>query len=179
MAIQAEDMSYEDLKGVVEGLCCRGIDPFTSVALSEGSFSLVTFPMSELEAADNPAVHYFDLIRDHPADVNFFDLSKALKSACEKKDLQLLPPPFGLQEASRKETTMQMVILNEGNGKVPILKHFSFTVDARGILRGPQSPVDDSKPKDRQEDSAVLPRKLGRSHLQMLRAHIASNPERM
>ena len=67
--------------------------------------------MNFMENGDNPGVHYFDVIGDHPGDIDYFALSSAYKLACEKKELQLLPAPFGLRGPCPKDTTIQIVIL--------------------------------------------------------------------
>ena len=66
MAVRAEDMTYEELKRVVDPLCCRWADAITTPELPLGSFDLLTFPMTELNEADgNPTVHYFEVVRNH------------------------------------------------------------------------------------------------------------------
>ena len=86
----------------------------------------MTFPMTQVEGTENPGVHYFDLIVDHADDIDFFGLSSSYKLACEKKDIALLPAPFGLKAACPKETTIQIAILKQPDGKKAILKHVSF-----------------------------------------------------
>ena len=126
MALQAENMSYEQLKETVDGLTCRSISPLVLPQVPPGSFDLTCFPMTLMENVDNPGVHYFDVIGDHPGDIDYFALSSAYKLACEKKDLQFLPAPFGLRGTCPKETTIQIVILTRPDGHVSILKHLSF-----------------------------------------------------
>ena len=126
MALQAENMSYEQLKETVDGLTCRSISPLVLPQVPPGPFDLTCFPMTLMENVDNPGVHYFDVIGDHPGDIDYFALSSAYKLACEKKDLQFLPAPFGLRGTCPKETTIQIVILTRPDGHVSILKHLSF-----------------------------------------------------
>ena len=95
MATQAENMDYDCLKEIVDGLSCRVISPSVMPEVPAGSFTLASFPMSELEGDGNPGAHFFDIIADHPGDLDCFALSTAYKVACEKKDFQLLPEPFG------------------------------------------------------------------------------------
>ena len=65
-----------------------------------GSFNLTTFPMQEVEDSDNHAVHYIDIIKGHPGDIDYAALTTAYKQACDQKDLQLLPPPFLFENSS-------------------------------------------------------------------------------
>ena len=126
MALQAENMSYEQLKEIVDGLTCRSISPLVLPQVPPGPFDLTCFPMTLMENVDNPGVHYFDVIGDLPGDIDYFALSSAYNLACEKKDLQFLPAPFGLRGTCPKETTIQIVILTRPDGHVSILKHLSF-----------------------------------------------------
>lgn len=127
MAMQAENMSYENLKEIVDGLTCRAIAPLVMPEVPPGSFDLASFPVAALEGENpSPSVHYLDVIVDHPGEMDFFALSTAYKNACEKKDLQLLPQPFGLKTTCPKDTTIQIIILKQQNGNLAILKHLSF-----------------------------------------------------
>ena len=126
MAMQAENMDYDKLKELVDSLSCRSISPLVLPEVPLGSFTLMTFPMTKVEGTENPGVHYFDLIVDHADDIDFFGLSSSYKLACEKQDLALLPAPFGLKAACPKETTIQIAILKQPDGKKAILKHVSF-----------------------------------------------------
>ena len=126
MAMQAENMDYGKLKELVDSLSCRSISPLVLPEVPLGSFTLMTFPMTQVEGTENPGVHYFDLIVDHADDIDFFGLSSSYKLACEKKDIALLPAPFGLKAACPKETTIQIAILKQPDGKKAILKHVSF-----------------------------------------------------
>lgn len=91
-----------------------------------GSFNLTTFPMQEVEDSDNPAVHYIDIIKGHPGDIDYAALTAGYKQACAQKDLQLLPQPFCLKTAPPTESTIQIVILKEDDGTVTIFKHFNL-----------------------------------------------------
>ena len=126
MAMQAENMDYDKLKELVDSLSCRSISPLVLPEVPLGSFTLMIFPMTKVEGTENPGVHYFDLIVDHADDIDFFGLSSSYKLACEKKDLALLPAPFGLKAACPKQTTIQIAILKQPDGKKAILKHVSF-----------------------------------------------------
>ena len=99
-----------------------------------GSFDLVSFPMSTLDVEGNPGVHFFDVIADHPEDLDFFNLSTSYKNACEKKDLQLLPEPVGLKDKVPKETTIQMVLLKQADGKLTIVKHLAFSEKMKALM---------------------------------------------
>jgi len=49
MAIEAENMTLNDFKEVVEGLTCRSIPPIVMPDVAIGSFNLTTFPIQEVE----------------------------------------------------------------------------------------------------------------------------------
>jgi len=91
-----------------------------------GSFNILTFPMKELNGGETNLVHAVDLIQNFQGDINFSDLSTSYKLACERKDLQYLPAPFGLKVEVPKETTIQIVIIKNSEGEITILKHLAF-----------------------------------------------------
>lgn len=134
MAMQAENMSYDHLKEIVDGLSYRAIPPLVMPEVPPGSFDLASFPMTELEQDGNPGVHFFDVIAGHPGDLDYFAISAFYKLACERKDLQLLPEPFGLKDKVPKETTMQMVLLKQADGKITILKRLSFPEKLKPLM---------------------------------------------
>ena len=115
MAIEAENMTLNDFKEVVEGLTCRSIPPIVMPEVPMGSFNLTTFPMQEVEDSDNPAVHYIDIIKGHPGDIDYAALTAAYKQACAQKDLQLLPQPFCLKTAPPTSTTAASTLLFENS----------------------------------------------------------------
>ena len=58
MAFRAEDMSFDELKTIVDPLCCRWTDLVSTPELPRGSFDMLTFPITELTDGDsNPTVH--------------------------------------------------------------------------------------------------------------------------
>ena len=59
-------------------------------------------------------------------EINFFNLASAYNTACAKKDLQLLPSPFGLEGHAPKDTKLQCTILTCTDGSQTILKHLCF-----------------------------------------------------
>ena len=91
-----------------------------------GSFDLASFLLSELDMEGYPGVHFFGVILEHPVGMDFFALSSAYRLACEKKDLELLPVPFGMKEKCPKEATIQMVLVKQPDGSHTIVKHMSF-----------------------------------------------------
>ena len=99
-----------------------------------GSFNLTTFPIQEVEDWDKTAVHYIDIIKGHPCDIDYAALTTACKQACDPKDLQLLPQPFCLKTAPPTESTIQVVILKEDDGTVTIFKHLSFPENMKTCL---------------------------------------------
>ena len=126
IAMNPENMSYDDFKEIMDGLCCRAIPPLVMPEVPPGCFTLASFPMVEMENENNHVVHFFDIIADHPGEIDYFALSTAYKNACERKDLELLPEPFGLKGKCPNDTTIQIVLLKQADGKTTILKHLSF-----------------------------------------------------
>ena len=84
--MQAEIKSYDNLKEIVDGLSCRSVSPLVLPEVPPGSFDLASFPISELDVEGNPGVHFFEVIPDHPGEIDSFALSSAYKLACEKND---------------------------------------------------------------------------------------------
>ena len=108
--MQAEDMTFEHLKEVVDGLICRPCDAVTTAEQPLGTFNIITFPMEEISSTDNPLVHCFDLIADLEGEVNISELGRLYKQACEKSGLQLMPPPFGSRECVPANTKLQFIM---------------------------------------------------------------------
>lgn len=52
MALQTENMSYEELKEVVDGLACRSISQLVVPQVPPGPFDLTCFPMTTMEKAE-------------------------------------------------------------------------------------------------------------------------------
>lgn len=94
MAVAGEDLSYEDLKEIVEGLTCRMIPPNVTPELPHGLSDLASLPKDDLESSNKPLVHCFEIIYDHQEDIEFYALGRQYKEACDKQDLQLLPAPL-------------------------------------------------------------------------------------
>ena len=92
MAKAPEDMTFEDLEGVVAGYCCRALNvPFVSGAVPLGAWNHVNFPMTDVDEHDgNPAVHYIDVITSHSMEISLDDLALQYKNAIVNKDLDLL-----------------------------------------------------------------------------------------
>ena len=110
MAKAPEDMTFEDLEGVVAGYCCRALNvPFVSGAVPLGAWNHVNFPMTDVDEHDgNPAVHYIDVITSHSMEISLDDLALQYKNAIVNKDLDLLRHPFGPKVAVSKETKLQL-----------------------------------------------------------------------
>ena len=128
MAKAPEDMTFEDLEGVVAGYCCRALNvPFVSGAVPLGAWNHVNFPMTDVDEHDgNPAVHYIDVITGHSMEISLDDLALQYKNAIVNKDLDLLRHPFGPKVAVPKETKLQLVILDSAGGTVTVFKHYIF-----------------------------------------------------
>lgn len=134
MALEAENMSFDDLKNVTEGLVLRSITPTASPQLPKGSFDWLSFPFEDLNATAQPLVHFYDVIMKHEADIDWTELGRAYKDACTKHDLQLLPPPFGLKTQVPGNVQMQIVIIKDDEGHHSILKHISFPDKVKPVL---------------------------------------------
>ena len=126
MAIQAENMTFKDLKGITEGLSLRSTPPTVTPDLPRGSFDWLSFPLDDFEMSANPTVHAFDVIMGYQHEIDFHSLGRQCKEACDKKDLQLLPPPFGLKGQVPMNVQLQMVILKDQDGNHAIIKHLAF-----------------------------------------------------
>ena len=87
MPLEAEDMTYDDLKEVTEGLTSP-----------RGSFEWDAFPQDDFNTSESPMVHFYDIIFGYENAIGFDALGKAYKNACDRHDLQLLPDPFGLKK---------------------------------------------------------------------------------
>lgn len=124
--MEAENMTYEDLKDITEGLILRTITPIASPELPRGSFDWLSFPFGDFDVSDSPMVHFYDVITGYSDPIDWVSLGKAYKDACEKHDLQLLPQPFGLKKQVSGNVQLQMVILKDAGGNHAILKHLAF-----------------------------------------------------
>lgn len=124
--MEAENMTYEDLKDITEGLILRTITPIASPELPRGSFDWLSFPFGDFDVSDSPMVHFYDVITGYSDPIDWVSLGKAYKDACEKHDLQLLPQPFGLKKQVSGNVQLQMVILKDAAGNHAILKHLAF-----------------------------------------------------
>ena len=126
MAIEAENLSFDNLKEIVDGLTCRNVSPVVTAELPRGSFDLACFPKDDLDMCENPVVHFFDLIMDYQEEIDFHALGRTYKDAIEKQDLQIMPAPFGLKSQVPNNVQFQMVILKGNDGHYAILKHLAF-----------------------------------------------------
>ena len=75
MAIEAENLSFDNLKEIVDGLTCRNVSPVVTAELPRGSFDLACFPKDDLDMCENPVVNFFDLIMDYQ-EVFYFPLNQ-------------------------------------------------------------------------------------------------------
>lgn len=126
MALEAENLSFENLKEIVDPMICRPISPVATAELPRGSFDILSFPTEDLNVNENPMVHFFDIIGGHANEIDFHSLGRKYKEAIEKQDLQILPEPFGLKQQVANNVQMQMVILKDAEGQHTILKHVAF-----------------------------------------------------
>lgn len=76
MALQTENMSYEELKEVVDGLACRSISQLVVPQVPPGPFDLTCFPMTTMEKVDNAGV---------PGDIDYFAFPEKLKPVLIKR----------------------------------------------------------------------------------------------
>ena len=125
MPLEAEDMTYDDLKEVTEGLTLRSIPASVSPELPRGSFEWDAFPKDDFNTSESPMVHFYDIIFGYENAIDFDALGKAYKNACDRHDLQLLPDPFGLKKQVSPDTRMQIVILKDTDSNHAILKHMT------------------------------------------------------
>ena len=122
MAIQAQDLTYDDLVKVVEPLVCKAL---------AGIFDPVTLPLLEMSASDNPSVHLFDVITSYRPSIDFRDLDSKYKQAIINNDLDLLPEPFRSKVQLPKDTKLQIFIFPCSNGCHYIVKHFIFSTKCK------------------------------------------------
>ena len=87
--------------------------------------------MSECTDADNPTVHFLEVIAGHIMNISFEDLGGHYKHAVSNKDLQLLPSPFGPKVPVSSDVKLQLVVTEENDGTVTILKHYQFPSKAK------------------------------------------------
>eukprot|EP00435_Cladocopium_sp_Y103_P031004 s1528_g7.t2 len=134
MAVEAENMTYDDLKEVTDGLTLRSIPATVSPELPRGCFDWLAFPKDELNLSECPMVHFYDVIVGYQGEIDFHVLGTMYKNAIEKHDLQLLPSPFGLKNQVPGNAQMQIVFLKDVDGHHAILKHCSFPDKIKPIL---------------------------------------------
>ena len=125
MPLEAEDMTYDDLKEVTEGLTLRSIPASVSPELPRSSFEWDAFPKDDFNTSESPMVHFYDIIFGYENAIDFDALGKAYKNACDRHGLQLLPDPFGLKKQVSPDTRMQIVILKDTDSNHAILKHMT------------------------------------------------------
>ena len=122
MIIEAENMTFEELRDLCDGMVCRNVlSPITLGEQPVGSFN---FPAQELTGADNPMVHFFDVIFHHRDVINFENLERDYKKV-------------------NKEVNMQMIIMKGADESYIIFKHFYlaqkckylWTQDLAALLR--------------------------------------------
>ena len=124
MAIQAQDLTYDDLVKVVEPLVCKALTSPVVNSLPAGIFDPVTLPLKEMSASDNPSVHLFDAITSYRPSIDFRDLDSKYKQAIINNDLDLLPEPFRSKVQLPKDTKLQIFIFPCSNGAHYIVKHY-------------------------------------------------------
>ena len=126
MAIQAQDLTFDDLVKVVEPLVCKALTSPTVISLPAGIFDPVTLPLQEMSASDNPSVHLFDVITSYRPSIDFRDLDSKYKHAIINNDLDLLPEPFRSKVQLPKDTKLQIFVFPCSNGAHYIVKHYIF-----------------------------------------------------
>ena len=75
MALEAENMTYDDLKEVVEGLTCRPIHAVYTPEQPRRIFNITTLPMRDLSANDNPVAHCPTHSLPSPFPISFLSLA--------------------------------------------------------------------------------------------------------
>ncbi|CAJ1401529.1 unnamed protein product [Effrenium voratum] len=135
MALEAEDMTVDHLREVLDGMVCRNsTSPITLPEQPPGSFNPVNFPCADLLHTDNASVHLFDVIFNYRKEIDFTVLEREYKRAIENEDLDLISAPFGLQKKVGKDVKLQMVILKALDGSYTIWKHFIFPQKCKAPL---------------------------------------------
>ena len=135
MALEAEDMTVDHLREVLDGMVCRNsTSPITLPEQPPGSFNPVNFPCADLLHTDNASVHLFDVIFNYRKEIDFTVLEREYKRAIENEDLDLISAPFGLQKKVGKDVKLQMVILKALDGSYTIWKHFIFCQKCKAPL---------------------------------------------
>ena len=135
MAVHPDDMDYDAFKPLCDGLVCRPLSsPVVTVEQHPGGFTPANFPACACSANDNAGVHFFDVVRDVREPINFLEVERMYKHACEAEDVGILPPPFGLKEKVPGSIKFQFVIVTYEDGSHTIWKHFMFANKLRPNL---------------------------------------------
>ena len=77
LAVEAENMSYYDLKEVTDGLTLRTIPATASRLVQEGCFDWLSFPNDELNSSESPMVHFYDVNVGYQGETDFHALGTA------------------------------------------------------------------------------------------------------
>ena len=80
MAVEAENMTYDDLKEVTDGLTLRSIAATVSPELPRGCFDWLAFPKDELNSSECPVVHFYDVIVGYQGEINFHALGTTYRT---------------------------------------------------------------------------------------------------
>lgn len=128
MARLPDDMTFEDLEAACEFHSVRALaSPYTSASLPAGIWNHSNFPMTDMDGVDsNPSVHFIDLVTNYHLDISLGELEVKYKHAIVNKDMQLLPPPFGLRQKPPADCKLQIVLREEEDGTSTIFKHVIF-----------------------------------------------------
>lgn len=123
----ADDMAFEDFKTQCAGLICRNL---TAAEVTPeqlpGHFNCINFPVQDITPQDKLLVHCFDVIMEYQMPIDFDALIPLYKRSHELGDVSMLPPPFGLKDATSVEAQIQFVVSKHEDGSYSIFKHFIF-----------------------------------------------------
>ena len=84
MAVEAENMTYHDLKEVTDGPTLCSIPATVSPDLPRRCFHWLAFPKDELNSSQCPMVHFYDVIVGYQGEIDFHALGTRYKNAIEK-----------------------------------------------------------------------------------------------
>ena len=124
-AMQAENMTYEDLKQTTEGWVVRPCAPVCTPC-RPGVFNPSLLPMEPMEAVGQDRVHCIDYIPNHVGAIDFEALQKAYKASMLSKSFDSMPEPFGFKAGVPSDAQMQINVLQVEPAKHFIVKHCVF-----------------------------------------------------
>ena len=111
MAVNAENLTFNDLKQITEGLSMRQTSHMVTPDLPRGSFDWLSFPL--------PAPLSTSSV---PSQGTSLTLTSVSWGACKRKSLRRRTYNFSFHH----RVPLQMVILKDAEGRHAMLKHLAF-----------------------------------------------------